>query len=38
MGNETEFARAVQLVLDNVAFDGSCTTVQVFEVTIRSVE
>ncbi|XP_061187713.1 ER degradation-enhancing alpha-mannosidase-like protein 1 [Saccostrea echinata] len=34
MGNETEFKRAVQLVIDNLSFDKP-TTVQVFEVTIR---
>ena len=36
MGNATEFRRAAQLVVDQVLFD-KCTTVQVFEATIRSV-
>lgn len=36
MGNSSEFRRAVQLVLDNVSFNR-CTTVQVFEATIRYV-
>ena len=34
MGNATEFHRAAQLVVDHVSFDR-CTTVQVFEATIR---
>lgn len=34
MGNETEFKRAVKLVIDNVTFDND-SIVQVFEVTIR---
>ena len=34
MGNTTEFKRAAQLVVDHVVFDR-CTTVQVFEATIR---
>ena len=36
MGNATEFRRAAQLVVDHVMFDR-CTTVQVFEATIRYV-
>ena len=35
MGNTSEFVRAVQLLLDNVSFDRSCTTIQVFEANIR---
>ena len=35
MGNQSEFIRAVQLIVDNISFSGPCTTVQVFEVTIR---
>ncbi|XP_064400644.1 ER degradation-enhancing alpha-mannosidase-like protein 1 isoform X3 [Halichondria panicea] len=35
MGNASEFMRAVQLTVDNVSFSGPCTTVQVFEATIR---
>ena len=34
MGNTSEFRRAAQLVVDHVTFDR-CTTVQVFEATIR---
>ena len=34
MGNASEFHRAAQLVVDHVTFDR-CTTVQVFEATIR---
>ena len=34
MGNTSEFHRAAQLVVDHVSFE-SCTTVQVFEATIR---
>ena len=36
MGNASEFRRAAQLVVDHVLFDR-CTTVQVFEATIRCV-
>ena len=35
MGNQSEFIRAVQLIVDNISFGGPCTTVQVFEATIR---
>eukprot|EP00731_Ephydatia_muelleri_P001336 Em0001g1336a len=34
MGNNSEFMKAVQLVMNNVTF-GSCASVQVFEATIR---
>ena len=34
MGNQSEFKRAVQLIIDTVSFEN-CTTVQVFEATIR---
>ena len=37
MGNVSEFIRAVQLAVENVSFSGPCTTVQVFEATIRYV-